>query len=162
MPPSLKKSINQAYLANCTYDKIIKHIELEMELNAIEQSDDLPVTTMTATSKQPSKRDGKKPLDPAIKKKRCNYCKKGGHIRDDCYKLRKKRERKQSFDTPQRPKCDYCNKTGHTAEKCYHNPNRENKPKEPKLDKQDNTKQNQAANNTQSKLALKQSSQDLK
>ena len=56
MPPSLKKSINQAYLENGTYDQIIKHIEREMELNGIEQSDDLPVTTMTATSKQPPRR----------------------------------------------------------------------------------------------------------
>ena len=52
MPPSLKKSINQAYLEDGTYEQIIKHIEREMELNGLEQGDDLPVATMSATSQQ--------------------------------------------------------------------------------------------------------------
>ena len=33
MPPHLKKSINQAYLENGTYDQTVEHIEREMELN---------------------------------------------------------------------------------------------------------------------------------
>ena len=33
MPPHLKKSINQAYLENGTYDQIVKHLEREMELD---------------------------------------------------------------------------------------------------------------------------------
>ena len=36
MPPQPKKSINQAYLENGTYDKIGKHLEREMELNGLE------------------------------------------------------------------------------------------------------------------------------
>ena len=36
MPPHLKKSINQAYLENGTYDQIVKHLEREMELNGLE------------------------------------------------------------------------------------------------------------------------------
>ena len=76
MPRSLKKSINQTYQENGTYDQLSKHIEREMELYVIEQIDDLPVTTMTATSKQPPQKDAKKPPDPAAKKKRCNYCRR--------------------------------------------------------------------------------------
>ena len=43
MPPLLKKSINQGYLANVTYDQIIKHIKCQMDLNGIERSDELMI-----------------------------------------------------------------------------------------------------------------------
>ena len=36
MPPHLKKSINQAYLKNGTYEQIVRHLEREMELNGLE------------------------------------------------------------------------------------------------------------------------------
>ena len=35
MPPHLKKSINQAYLENGSYDQFVKHLEREMELNGL-------------------------------------------------------------------------------------------------------------------------------
>ena len=35
MPPHPKKSINQAYLENGSYDQIVKHLEREMELNGL-------------------------------------------------------------------------------------------------------------------------------
>ena len=116
MPQSLKKSINQAYLENGTYDQIINHIERATEFFGIEQSYDLPVTTMTNTSKQPPMKDANLPPDPTVKKKQCNYCKKDENISYECYKLKNKREREQNGTEPQRPKCEYCNKVGHTAE----------------------------------------------
>ena len=48
-PPYLKKSINQAYLENGTYDQIIKHLEREMELNGLESDESLVKTKMTFT-----------------------------------------------------------------------------------------------------------------
>ena len=41
MPPHLKKSINQAYLENGTYDQIVKHLEREMEINGLEADESL-------------------------------------------------------------------------------------------------------------------------
>ena len=36
MPSHLRKSINQVYLENGTYDQIVKHLEREMDLNGLE------------------------------------------------------------------------------------------------------------------------------
>ena len=52
MPPRLKKSINQAYLVNGTYDQIVKHLEREMELNGLDADDPLVRTRMTVTKKE--------------------------------------------------------------------------------------------------------------
>ena len=52
MPPHLKKSINQAYLENGTYDQIVKHLERQMELNGLEADEPLVKTQMTVTKKE--------------------------------------------------------------------------------------------------------------
>ena len=52
MPPHLKKSINQAYLKNGTYDQIVKHLEREMELNGLEADELLGKTQMSDTKKE--------------------------------------------------------------------------------------------------------------
>ena len=44
MPPHLERSINQAYLENGSYDRIVKHLEREMELNGFD-ADVPPVKT---------------------------------------------------------------------------------------------------------------------
>ena len=49
--PHLKKSINQAYLENGTYNQIVKHSETEMNLNGQEADEPLVKTQMTATKK---------------------------------------------------------------------------------------------------------------
>ena len=51
MPPHLKKSINQAYLENGSYDQIVKHLEKEMELNGLEADEPLVKSRMTVTKK---------------------------------------------------------------------------------------------------------------
>ena len=51
MPPHFKKSINQAYLENGTYDQIVKHLEREMELSGLEADEPLVKTQMTVTKK---------------------------------------------------------------------------------------------------------------
>ena len=52
MPPHLKRSINQAYLENGTYEQIVRHLEREMELNGLESEDTGVKTQMTVINKQ--------------------------------------------------------------------------------------------------------------
>ena len=51
MPPHVKKTINQAYLDG-SYDQIVKHLEIEMELNGLEADEPLVKTQMTVTKKE--------------------------------------------------------------------------------------------------------------
>ena len=39
-----------ARLENGSYDEIVAHLERELELNALEDSDDLPMATMKTTN----------------------------------------------------------------------------------------------------------------
>ena len=61
MPPHLKKSINQAYLKNGTYEQIVKHLEREMELNGLEADEPLVKTQMTAVKQQSNTQNTKTP-----------------------------------------------------------------------------------------------------
>ena len=47
LPAHLKKSINQAYLENGTYEQIVKHLDREMELNGHEADEPLVKTQVT-------------------------------------------------------------------------------------------------------------------
>ena len=49
----LKRSVNMARLENGSYDKIVAHLERELDLNGLEESDDLPMATMTSSSSMP-------------------------------------------------------------------------------------------------------------
>ena len=70
-PPKLKRSVNKARLENGSYDEIVAHLERELELNTLEESDDLPIETMTSTSTP------KTPLPTGQTSDiTCNYCKK--------------------------------------------------------------------------------------
>ena len=51
-PAHLKRSINQAYLENGTYEQIVRHLEREMELNGLESEDTGVKTQMTVINKQ--------------------------------------------------------------------------------------------------------------
>ena len=50
LPPKLKRSVNMARLEIGIYEEIVAHLERELELNALEESDDLPVATMASAS----------------------------------------------------------------------------------------------------------------
>ena len=72
LPPKLKRSVNMARLENGSYDEIVAHLERELELNALEESDDLPMATMTSSSAKP-----KTPLSTGqMSDITCNYCRK--------------------------------------------------------------------------------------
>ena len=79
LPPKLKRSVNMARLENGSYDEIVAHLEKELELNALEESDDLPMATMTSSSTKP-----KTPLSTGqLSDITCNYCKENGHMVKD-------------------------------------------------------------------------------
>ena len=53
LPPKLKGSVNMARLENGTYEEFVSHLEGELELNALEESDDLLMATMASASRRP-------------------------------------------------------------------------------------------------------------
>ena len=102
LPPKLKQSVNMARLENGTYEEIVAHLERELELNALEESDDLPLTTMASASTSNNNL-----LSNGIntnKKAQCSYCKATGHFYKSCPKLKKKKELEdKNGKKPQRP-----------------------------------------------------------
>ena len=94
LPPKLKLSVNMARLENATNDEIVTHLERELELNGLEEGDDIPVPTMSTapTATRPGTGLLSSGIDPNIT---CNYCKKPGHVKDDCRKLKRKEEQEQ-------------------------------------------------------------------
>ena len=50
LSPKLKRSVNMARLANGSYEEIVAHLERKLELNALEESDNLPKATMTSST----------------------------------------------------------------------------------------------------------------
>ena len=138
MPPHLKKSINQAYLENGTYNQIVKHLEREMELNGLENDETSVKTQMTVTKKEqkpekPTKKQNDKPKtqnpktvpNKTLKDDQCRYCKETGHMMSDCPKLAEKRKLEED---PDAEKCQNCNTPGHEEENCYFGANMENRP----------------------------------
>ena len=141
MPPHLKKSIDQSYFENGSYDQIVKHLEREMELNGLKADETLVKTQMTVTKKdqkteKSNKKQTEKPNtqtpktvpDKTLKNDQCRYCKETGHIMADCPKLAKRRKLEED---PETEKCQNCNTPGHEEENGYFGANMENRP--PKL-----------------------------
>ena len=136
LPPKLKRSVNMARLENATYEEIVTHLERELELNGLEEGDDIPVPTMSTapTATRPGTGLLSSGIDPGIT---CNYCKKPGHTKDDCRKLKRKEEQKRTDGQNTRkeyPKCPTCDKTNHPAERCWKGAGAHLKPKNLKLE----------------------------
>ena len=87
LPPKLKKSVNMARLENGSYDEIVAHLERELELNALEESDDLTMASMTSSTPKTKTVPSKAQMSDIT----CNYCKEKGHMVKDCEKLKKKK-----------------------------------------------------------------------
>ena len=136
LPRKLKRSVNMARLENATYEEIVAHLERELELNGLEEGDDIPVPTMSTapTPIRPGTGLLSSGIDPNIT---CNYCKKPGHVKDDCRKLKRKEEQRRNDgqDTKKEyPKCPTCDKTNHPAERCWKGAGAHLKPKNLKLE----------------------------
>ena len=121
LPPKLKRSVNMARLENGTYEEIVAHLERELELNALEESDDLPIATMASASTSNNNL-----LSNGIntnKDAQCSYCKATGHFYKSCPKLKKKKELEdKNGKKPQRPtypECPTCGKKNHPVERCW-------------------------------------------
>ena len=121
LPPKLKRSVNMARLENGTYEEIVAHLERELELNALEESDDLPIATMASASTSNNNL-----LSNGIntnKDAQCSYCKATGHFYKSCPKLKKKKELEdKNGKKPQRPtypECTTCGKKNHPVERCW-------------------------------------------
>ena len=121
LPPKLKRSVNMARLENGTYEEIVAHLERELELNALEESDDLPTATMASASTSHNNL-----LSNGIntnKDAQCSYCKATGHYYKNCPKLKKKKETEdkdgKKRQRPTYPPCDTCGKKNHPTERCW-------------------------------------------
>ena len=114
LPPKLKRSVNMARLENGTYEEIVAHLERELELNALEESDDLPMATMASASTNQSNL-----LSNGIdtnKDAQCSHCKATGHYYKSCPILKKKKEMEEKDGKkPQRPTCPPCDTCGKKA-----------------------------------------------
>ena len=130
MPPHLKRSINQAYLENGTYEQIVRHLEREMELNGLESEDtgvktqmavinkpteDKPTQQKTATTKKKQQTPKTVPNN-TLQDDQCRYCKNTGHKAADCAKLAKRRKLEEDRDAI---RCAHCNAPGHEEPTCY-------------------------------------------
>ena len=73
MPPHLKKSKNQAHLENGTYEKIVTHLEKELELNGLEAPDELQINTVSHKNAN-TNADRPKPTS--------HHCKKPGRYKN--------------------------------------------------------------------------------
>ena len=151
LPPKLKRSVNMARLENGSYDEIVAHLERELELNALEESDDLPIATMTSSSAKP-----KTPLSTAqMSDITCNYCKEKGHMVKDCKKLKKKKEKdaQQGKSTQKKtyPECGTCGKKNHPEERCWQGAGAHLKPKRTRPEDSTDNKPNPKAQKSQNK-----------
>ena len=139
MPPHLKRSINQAYLENGTYEQIVRHLEREMELNGLESEDTGVKTQMTVmkkhsedkTTQQKTSTPKEKQQTPKTMPKttlqddQCRYCKNTGHKAAACAQLAKRRKLEEDSDAF---RCTHCKAPGHEEPACYFGANMENRP----------------------------------
>ena len=88
--PKLKRSVNNARLENGTYEEIVEHLEQQLELNALEESDVLPMATM-ASATASSCNLLSKGID-INKRAQCCHCRANVSFWKNCPHSKKKKE----------------------------------------------------------------------
>ena len=108
MPPHLKKLINHVHLENGTYEQIVTHLEMELELNSLEYPDETQMNTVT------HKIEGNP--DNA------------GNINCDTNDSNSNNHRIDRKSRTLYPPCETCGKTNHSTERRYVGANAANRP----------------------------------
>ena len=123
MPPHLKKSINQAHLENGTYEKIVTHLERELELNSLEYPDETQMITVTHKQQIEGNKEN------------------AGNINSDTNDSNHNNHKIDSKSRTLYRPCETCGKTNHSTERCYVGANAANRPlpwkNKPQQDAQD-------------------------
>ena len=137
LPPKLKRSVNMVHPENGTIEEIVAHLERELELNALVESDDLPITTMASASTS-----SRSLLSTGIDTNKEAQCKANGHFYKNCPKLKRKKELEdKTGKKPQRPTyppCDTCGKKYHPTERCWQGAGAHLRPKRNRNDDKNN------------------------
>ena len=130
MPPLFKRSNNQAYLENGTFEQIVRHLEREMELNGLESEDTGVKTQMTVMRKQsedkttqmktstPKKKQQTPKIVPnnTLQDDQCRYCKNTGQKAENCARLAKRCKLEKD---PDAARCTHCDAPGREEPTCY-------------------------------------------
>ena len=101
LPPHLKKSINQAYLENGTYEQIVTHLERELELNNLEYPDETQMNTVTHKQQIEGNPDNV------------------GNINSDTNDSNPNHHKIDRKSRTLYPPCETCGKTNHSTERYY-------------------------------------------
>ena len=132
LPPHLKSLLNLAYVEKGTYDQIVAHLETELEISGLENDGELTIPTMTAVPPNDIQQNTEQT------KIVCHYCKKPGHVIQDCRKRMKKEQEQRNDLSIQNTKPwtsqfiapgPHCQRTNHPPKKCCSGPNAANRPK---------------------------------
>ena len=126
LPPHLKLSLNLVYLENGAYDQVVAYLEKELELSGLKNDGELIIPTMAAV---PSNSNQQNTEETKIL---CHYCKKPGHVIEECPKRIKKEQEgtnDPSIENTKTPTsrsvapCPHCQRTHHPPENCWSCPN---------------------------------------
>ena len=109
-PLHLKKSINQAHLENGTYERIVTHLERELELNSLEYPDETQMNTVTHKQQIEVNPDG------------------AGNINSDTNDSGPNNHKIDRKSRTLYPPCETCGKLNHSTERCYVGANAANRP----------------------------------
>ena len=110
MPAHLKKSINQAHLENGSYEKIVTHLERELELNSLEYLDQTQMNTVTNKNQIAGNPDN------------------AGKISSDTNDSNPNNHKNDRKCRTLYPLCETCGKTNHSSERCYVGASAANRP----------------------------------
>ena len=149
LPPKLKRSVSMARLENGSYDEIDAHLERELELNALEESDDLPMAIMTSSSAKPKTRGAARQHHWANVRHHLQLLQRkrpqGQRLRET--KKEKRKDAQQGKQTQKKtyPECGICGKKNPPEERCWQGAGAHLKPKRTRSEESNDNKPNSKA-----------------